>query len=392
VQGNTGVGGATGTTGYQGPVGETGAVGPQGNQGITGVQGVQGIAGVAGPQGITGAVGTVGAQGETGSVGVQGITGAVGTVGAQGPTGTQGEQGIRGNTGAIGLQGYTGAVGVQGTTGYTGTVGPQGPTGDVGVQGTTGYTGSIGIQGLTGVIGLQGNQGITGIRGVTGSIGIQGLQGETGNVGTTGLQGPTGLIAEFLTHKLVLDTSGYIMQGKTAYGDPQQGIWIGNDGGVGKVNIGGTGTNMKWTGSSLEVTGPIIGTSNIQSGAISVFGDIAGPSTRVQVNFSSQTVLSGIIFSDASTEQTNVLYFSCFIGLIFGCSWYRIYLYRDSTLLNYWQVDSTITDMTFESFPFSFTYPHTPGLSNYTYYVKGLCESQYPYYNGVMFTHTSFKR
>ena len=69
------------------------------------------------------------------------------------------------------------------------------------------------------------------------------------------MQGPTGLVAEFLTHRLVLDSGGYIVQGKTGYGDPQEGIYIGNDGGVGKINAGGTGTYFKYTGSGIESTG-----------------------------------------------------------------------------------------------------------------------------------------
>jgi hypothetical protein len=235
--------------------------------------------------------GTQGIQGVQGNQGNQGITGAQGNQGIQGITGSQGVQGI---TGVTGNQGQQGVTGPQGTTGVIGTTGSQG------VAGTQGITGVVGTTGPRGITGAQGQQGVTGIQGSTGSQGI------TGILGVTGMQGPTGLVAEFLTHRLVLDSGGYIVQGKTGYGDPQEGIYIGNDGGLGKVNVGGTGQYWKYTGTGVESTGdfktsPTVGTTkgvhlDVSNNELYFYGDVGSAAITV----------TGTITSGAKTITATV--------------------------------------------------------------------------------------
>jgi len=326
-QGNTGVMGGTGVTGYQGPIGITGAQGdpgPQGAQGSQGVQGITGAQGSVGPQGITGSQGVQGNTGVQGAVGPQGVTGLQGVQGTQGVQGIQGNQGITGAQGNQGIQGNTGVQGIQGITGVTGNQGVQGvtgPQGTTGVIGTTGSQGVAGNQGITGIEGTTGPRGITGAQGQQGVTGIQGStgsQGATGILGVTGLQGPTGLMAEFLTHRLVLDSGGYIVQGKTGYGDPQEGIYIGNDGGVGKIYAGGTGTYFKYTGTGVESTGDFktsatVGTTkgvhlDVANNELYFYGDVGAAEITVTGNISSGaktiTATSGTPFFSTHFQAT----------------------------------------------------------------------------------------
>lgn len=58
-----------------------------------------------------------------------------------------------------------------------------------------------------------------------------------------------------------IEVNGYIFGGKPAYGSDTAGFWIGRDGGTYRLAIGDANYYLRWTGSSLTISGSIFASS-----------------------------------------------------------------------------------------------------------------------------------
>lgn len=66
---------------------------------------------------------------------------------------------------------------------------------------------------------------------------------------------------------VTIATGGHVRMGQTAF-DTGTGFWLGDDGGTPKFSLGSATKGLVWNGTNLTVRGDIVGTANIQLGAV----------------------------------------------------------------------------------------------------------------------------
>lgn len=73
-----------------------------------------------------------------------------------------------------------------------------------------------------------------------------------------------------------LASGNYIAIAKTGYADTTAGVWIANDGGTPKLNIGNNTFWMKWTGTALELAGDVASSGRLRATSGSNYVEIDG--------------------------------------------------------------------------------------------------------------------
>ena len=90
-----------------------------------------------------------------------------------------------------------------------------------------------------------------------------------------------------MTGSLVVDTSGFIRSGQTAY-NTGTGFWLGNSAGTPRFSIGNSsGNRLTWDGTSLNIVGAVTLTNTIPIGDVSGTGTLA---TKNSVNLATAEV------------------------------------------------------------------------------------------------------
>ena len=95
-------------------------------------------------------------------------------------------------------------------------------------------------------------------------------------------------------------TAGNLNSGKSSFGDPTAGFFLGNDSGTPRLAIGDGTNSMQWNGTALNITGDITGASNI---------DITGNARFRGTGGTGWSGLGtvGLIVNDTSTAQFGII-------------------------------------------------------------------------------------
>ncbi len=105
---------------------------------------------------------------------------------------------------------------------------------------------------------------------------------------------------------LTLDAAGFVRGGQTAF-NTGNGFWVGYSGGAYKLSIGNSSQGLTWDGSTLSLSGTIVGMANLQS---AVTSSISSAQTTANTGVSNAATAQGTAnaaLSNAATAQSTAV-------------------------------------------------------------------------------------